>query len=406
MFHDVLYPGVWAIGLIATPPWNIISQASPPGQNVIPFQNPSILGGAPPFTIGGAPSFPSSLQGAAWQVHTTPYMMQYNLNIQREIVQGTVLSVGYVGSRGVNLITGNENNPVPYSIDANGVYHFTQTTVGSGRSNPALGTFPLGPNGTNSNYNSLQASVNRRLTQNVQAQMSYTYSKCIDTGDAYLGSLAGNAPNINSNPYDFSVDRSRCAYDVTQTLRVNSLVTLPFHGNRFIEGWQLSGILAASTGMQFNVTDGVDQSNQITGVPRPNYSPNNPALAIGGISYPACNNHPILEGASMYFNPNCFSQEAFGTLGNFGREGLVGPGLVNLDIGLLKDTKIRENWNLQFRAEVFNILNHTNLSFPASALFTGTPNSTATLGRVSTAGQITTYAVPSREIQLGLKLIF
>jgi len=406
MFHDVLYPGVWAIGLIATPPWNIISQVSPSGQNVIPFQNPSILGGGAPFTTGGAPSFPSSLQGAAWQVHTTPYMMQYNLNIQREIMQGTVASVGYVGSRGVNLITGNENNPVPHTVDASGVYHFAQTSIGSGRSNPALGTFPLGPNGTNSSYNSLQASLNRRLTHNVQAQMSYTFSKCISTGDAYLGSLAGNAPNINSNPYNFSFDRSLCAYNVSQALRVNSLVSLPFRGNRLVEGWQITGILAANTGLPFNVTDGVDQSNQITGVPRPNYSPNNPALTSGGITYPACNNQPILSGAAMYFNPNCFTQEAFGTLGNFAREGLVGPGLVNVDIGILKDTKIRENWNLQFRAELFNVLNHTNLSFPAGALFTGTPSPTTTLGRASTGGQITTYAAPSREIQLGLKLVF
>jgi hypothetical protein len=181
---------------------------------------------------------------------------------------------------------------------------------------------------------------------------------------------------------------------------------LPFRGNRLVEGWQITGILAANTGLPFNVTDGVDQSNQITGVPRPNYSPNNPALTSGGITYPACNNQPILSGAAMYFNPNCFTQEAFGTLGNFAREGLVGPGLVNVDIGILKDTKIRENWNLQFRAELFNVLNHTNLSFPAGALFTGTPSPTTTLGRASTGGQITTYAAPSREIQLGLKLVF
>jgi hypothetical protein len=406
MFHDVLYPGAWAIGLLATPPWNIVSQVSPSGQNNIVFQNPSLLGGAAPFTTGGVPAFPSSLQGAAWQVHTTPYMMQYNLNVQRELIQGTVLMVGYVGSRGVNLISGNENNPVPYTIDARGVYHFTQTTVGSGRSNPALGTFPLGPNGTNTDYNSLQASLNRRLTHNVQAQVSYTYSKCISTGDSYLGSLAGNTPNIYSNPYNFSTDRSVCAYDTTHTFRLNSLITLPFHGNRLLEGWQLSTIIAANSGAPFNVTDGVDQSNQITGVPRPNYTPNNPAATIGGISYPACNNQPILEGAARYFNPNCFTQQDFGTLGNLGRNALVGPSLVDVDMGLLKDTKIRENWNLQFRAEVFNLFNHTNLSFPAAALFTGTPTATTTLGRVSTAGQITTYSVPSREIQLGLKLVF
>lgn len=333
-------------------------------------------------------------------------MIQYNLNIQREIARGTVLSVGYVGSHGVNLITGQEQNPVPYTTDANGVYHFRPTATGSNRTNPALAGFSLGVNGTNSRYNSLQASLNRRLTRNVEAQASYTYSKCLGTGDATLGSLSGNSPTLYSNPYDRQPDYAACGYNVTQTLRVNSLVALPFRGKRLVEGWQISGILAAATGLPFNVTDGVDQSNQINGVPRPNYAPNNPAVTVNGISYPACDNHPILGTVGMWFNPNCFSQEAFGTLGNFAREGLYGPGLVNLDAALLKSTRIREDWNLQFRAELFNILNHTNLSYPASAIFTGTPSPTTTLGRVSTAGQITTYAAPSREIQLGLKLLF
>jgi len=407
MFHEVLYAGVWAIGFINSPPWNILTQASPSGQNVVPFQNPSIGGGAAPFTLGtAAPPLPSISIGYAYQLNRTPYMIQYNFNVQREIVQGTVLSVGYVGSHGVNLITGQEQNPVPYTIDANGVYHFSRGAAGSGRINPALAGFSLGVNGTNSRYNSLQASLNRRLTHNVQAQVSYTYSKCLGTGDATLGSLSANSPTLYSNPHDRAPDYSVCGYNVTQALRVNSLVALPFHGNRLVEGWQLSGILAANTGLPFNVTDGVDQSNQINGVPRPDYAPNNPAITVGGVSYPACNNHPFLGTVRTWFNPNCFNPEAFGTLGNFSREGLYGPGLVNVDMALLKSTRIRENVNLQFRAEVFNILNHTNLSYPASALFTGTPSPTATLGRVSTAGQITTYAAPSREIQLGLKLLF
>ena len=101
-----------------------------------------------------------------------------------------MLSVGYVGSHGVNLITGSEQNPVPYTIDSSGVYHFARTTVGSFRINPAIGGFTLGVNGTNSRYNSLQAALNRRLTHDIQAQVSYTYSKCLGTGDASLGSLS------------------------------------------------------------------------------------------------------------------------------------------------------------------------------------------------------------------------
>jgi hypothetical protein len=312
----------------------------------------------------------------------------------------------------VNLITGQEQNPVPYTVDSAGVYHFAATSVGSQRINPKLAGFSLGVNGTNSRYDSLQAALNRRLTHNVQAQLSYTFSKCLGTGDATLGSLSANSPTLYSNPHDRSPDYSVCGYNVTEALRLNSVVALPFRGNRLVEGWQLAGILTANSGLPFNVTDGVDQSNQINGVPRPNYAPDNPAATLNGIAYPACNNHPILGTVGMWFNPNCFVQEPFGTLGNFAREALYGPGLADLDFALLKSTKIREAWNLQFRAEFFNVLNHTNLSYPgstgstAATVFTGTPSLTAILGRNPTAGQITTYAVPSREVQLGLKLIF
>jgi hypothetical protein len=413
MFHQVIYAGIYAIGYINSPPWKVITQTSP--TNAVIFQNPS-YGGAPVLSTGGVPAVPSVSAGNAWQIDRNPYMTQYNLNIQREIVQGTVLTVGYIGSHGVNLTTGLELNPVPAAIDANGVYHFAPTSTGSQRTNPALGSFTLGINGTTSRYNSVQASVNRRLTKNVQAQIAYTYSRCMSTGDASgVQSLSANAPITNENPYNREYDRSVCAFNVTQALTVNSLLALPFRGNRLIEGWQISGILATNTGLPFNITNGAngtaDISNQINGVSRPDYAPNSPAATIRGISYPACNNHPILGGATMYFNPTCFSQEAFGTLGNFGREGLTGPRLFNLDLALLKSTRIRESLNLQFRAEVFNILNHTNLGLPgaggnASPIFTGTATPTAVLARVPTAGQITSFAVPSREIQLGLKLIF
>ena len=406
MFHEILSAGIWGIGFINSPPWNIISQTSASGTNNVTFQNPQIAGGGAPFSIGapGAPSLPSTTIGYAWQINRTPYMEQYNLNIQRELFQGTVLSVGYVGSHGVNLISGVQENPTGYTIDSNGVYHFNGV-----RRNPNLGSSTLGVNGTNSRYNSLQASLNRRLSHNLQAQASYTWSRCLGTGDATLGSLSGNSPTVFSNPFDRQPDYSVCGYNVTQAFRLNGLYTLPFHGNRLVDGWQLTGILSATTGLPFNISAGADQSNQLgAGGTRPNYAPNNPAFTVPNtnITYPACNNTPILGGATMYYNPNCFSQQAFGTLGNFAREGLVGPGLVDLDMGLLKTTKITEGLTIQFRAEAFNLFNHTNLSLPLSAIFSGTPSATTTLQHVTNAGQILTPAVPSREIQLGLKLIF
>jgi hypothetical protein len=244
----------------------------------------------------------------------------------------------------------------------------------------------------------------------VQAQVSYTYSKCLGTGDATLATLGQNVPTLYSNPHYWQADYSVCGFSVTQALRLNSLVALPFHKNRLVAGWQLSGILTANSGLPFNISDGVDQSNQVNGQVRPDYAPNNPASG----PYPACNNHPYLRTVALWFNPNCFVPQAYGTLGNLGREALYGPGMVNVDFAVLKSTKIRENMDLQFRAEFFNILNHTNLSFPTSlggamgglAIFTGTPSPTTTLGRVPSAGQILTYSSPSREIQFGLKLIF
>ncbi len=409
-FHDVVFPGEYVVAFNNSPPLNQITQATPT------FPTPFVGSTAPNISLNN---------GNDWKADKTPYLIEYNLNIQREILSGTVLSVGYVGSHGVNNFTEQEQNPVPYTINANGVYVFSPTcgatnTVGgparcatgvSGRTNGALGSFPIGENGSTSHYNSLQASLNRRLTRSVQAQVSYTYSKCTSDGDAALASLSGNSPTVYENPYQRAADESLCSYNVTQALRVNTLVNLPFHGNRFVEGWQISGILAANTGLPFNVTDGVDQSNQLetgatVGTARPNYSPNNPAATLGGVSYPACNNNPILGTASLWFNPNCFTQEAFGTLGNFGREGLIGPGLVNLDLGILKTTKLRENMTLQFRAELFNLFNHTNLSLPISTVFSGTPSATTTLGHVSNSGQILGPASPSREVQFGLKLLF
>ena len=117
IFHEVLAPGVWGVSWTAAPPWTLLTQTSPSGTAVVPFQNPSISGGAVPFSLGAAaPPIPSIGTGYAWQINRTPYMMQYNLNVQREVMAGTIASVGYVGSHGVNLISGNQQNPVGYTI--------------------------------------------------------------------------------------------------------------------------------------------------------------------------------------------------------------------------------------------------------------------------------------------------
>ncbi len=173
---------------------------------------------------------PTSSVALGWDWHNSiaPYLIQYNLNIQREITQGTVLTVAYVGSHGVDLFTDVEDNPPAATIDSNGVYHFGTVNPATGkitlnpRLNPAFTNLILGTPGTTSRYNSVQGSLNRRLSRSVQAQLSYTFSRCIDDGgDGPVSSLNGvDTSVIYENPYlRDPYDKGRCMYNATSVLR-------------------------------------------------------------------------------------------------------------------------------------------------------------------------------------------
>jgi len=123
----------------------------------------------------------------------------------------------------------------------------------------------------------------------------------------------------------------------------------------------------------------------------------------------------VTGNPNQWFNPACFSEPEPGTPGNLGRTSVPGPGLVNLDFSVLKDTripKISEAFDVQFRAEFFNIFNHANFALPTATLYSlggysivnGVPTSTVNVA--STAGQITATATTSRQIQFGMKILF
>ena len=140
-----------------------------------------------------------------------------------------------------------------------------------------------------------------------------------------------------------------------------------------------------------NITDGYDQATGGSVY----------ALAARPNLKPGFSNNPIIGTANQWFDPNAFSIQAPGTLGNLGRNTVRGPHYADLDFSLTKETRISERINTQFRAEFFNILNHTNLGLPAATLFvntTGTPT--------GSAGQITTIVGTPRQIQFALKIIF
>jgi hypothetical protein len=286
---------------------------------------------------------------------------------------------GYVGSEGRNLLTLREMNPYLATVDAAGIYHFSST-----RLNPRFNTIQLATQGTTSSYDSLQLSLNRAFSSNVQSQINYTWSSCIDTGGSPLGSLnGGNSPTAWSNPYDQSVDRGPCYFNTTHALRANAVVALPFSGNPLIEGWQVTGIVSANSGLPYTISTGFDRAF-VGGGGRPN-------LVAG------CDLHA--GRVAQWYNPNCFELQPAGTLGNLGRNSMRGPAQVVVDMALLKDTQLTGSVRAQFRAEVFNILNRANFGLPAANIFTAS-------GRNPTAGQITSTVTTARQIQLGLKLIF
>jgi hypothetical protein len=383
IFHEQVEARTYAPGYISAAPSGFILDQPPTGG--IPF--PSI------------PNVPfDHTQGISYRgSNHAPYAIQYNLTVQREIFAHSVLSLAYVGSHGVHLFNqGNENLPIPCgSASAPRPSWCPATPSGSPGSagNPFTGqlTNPsfaeladAAPNST-SLYRSFQASLNRQFGAAFQSQISYSWSRCVDDGSATypLEDSFGL-----SNPFNRSLNRGPCAFNRSQNLAVNALYSLPFRRNRLVSGWQLAGLVAATTGLPVNVADGYDQS-LAGGWARPNYSG-----AAGCHPYEIVNK-PIAGPAIQYYNPACYALEPLGTDGNVGRNSIYGPGMFNADLSIIKRTAITEKVKSELRVETFNLFNRANFGLPNPSVFTG-----------PTGGQITTLATPPRQVQFAIRLLF
>ncbi len=385
IFHEQVEARTYALSYDSAPPSAFVLDEPPTGG--IPFP-----------AIQNKPLY-QSLGVSYARTTEAPYVMQYNLTIQREIFAHAIVSLGYIGSRGVHLFSiVNENLPVPCSAAQNplpswcpaapsGVPGLSGNPFTGLLTNPNFGVLNDAAPTSTSRYNALQASLNRQFGTTFQVQASWSWSRCIDIGSA-SGPQEGS-PAV-TDPYDQLLDRGPCAFNRSQNITVNGLYSLPFGRNRLVSGWQLAGLVTGASGLPVNVVDGFDQSLGGGGeAPRPNYSG-----AAGCHPYQILN-RPIAGPAVQYFNPGCYSLEAPGTEGNVGRDSIYGPGLFNVDFSIIKRTKIREKFDSEFRAEFFNLFNRANLGLPNANVFTG-----------PTAGQITTLATPPRQIQFALRLSF
>jgi hypothetical protein len=382
-------------------------------QNV-PFNKPGRLANPPresfPYPDLNALGTEATPQGYAVDYDLSqPYVLQYNLTVEREVMPGNVLSIGYVGTKGVHLGRMFDNTAIP-QVSSDGRKFFP---VGAPRRNPNFALARYRTFDANSHYDALQVGFKKKLSRGSMFQASYTFSKFIDHMSGTVGgSDFGNSSVSAQDGDDLSAEKALSAYDMRHKLSASYGYELPFgrgavgFRRKLIQGWQLNGILSTYTGVPINVRNNTNRSrnNSIGAITeRPNLvagASNSPtsgtSLGCTGIAAGT-----LLGTADYWFDPCSFVLQDAGFFGNLGRNTLIGPGKASLDFSLFKNTALGESRNLQFRAEFFNLLNRVNLGSPNSTVFTN--NSGAPSGN---AGRITGTNGTARQIQFALKLTF
>jgi outer membrane receptor protein involved in Fe transport len=324
----------------------------------------------------------------------TSRALQYNLNVQHQLGTNTVIMIGYNGSRGTHGIAfGNYNMP-----EAQWDGLSLAIPLGATLRNAAFDSIPLTTMNSNSRYNGLIFSFQRRFSEGLRAQLSYTFSKATSMSDTdqTTNTVGGGGTGQMKYPYDMKVQNATSGYSVPHVLSINYSYEIPLgRGSTGIvkyltSGWQVTGIVKAQNGQPIWITAAVPAALNALGVA--GRSPNH----VLGFS----REDIVLGGPDKYFSLEAFAPPGARQLGNLGRNSLQGPGLFRWDFGLTKDSSLTERLGLQFRAEFFNLLNRANFGAPASSVFNaaGAP--------VGNAGVITNTVGTARQIQFGLKLSF
>lgn len=350
-----------------------------------------------------------------------PTLISYTLGIEQEITPNTSLTIRYIGSHGYHELIGvDANEPVPVICPASpcpAVYPANFPAPLAGRPVPAgsyyipFGTPKANPSLANtwtwfsvgdSSYNALQLDFNHRFSHGLYFRAAYTWSKALDDGDSLNQTTAGNAPGLVANPYDVKADWGLATYDVRNLASIGTVYDLPIgYGRRFanqwnafaeglVSGWSVNSIVLLQGGFPF--------TPQLSYNPSNNGDTRNPVRPFLNPDFTA----PIVTGdVNQWFNPAAFLAPPpnSGFYGNLGRNTLIGPGLATWDFSAVKDTRLKERLNLQFRAEIFNLLNRANFNTPNLIVFTPS-------GVSGTAGAITSTATTARQVQFALRLLW
>ena len=381
-------------------------------------------------TSGASSVSPSTVQPDI----STPSVLAWSLRVEQQVAPNTSLTIGYVGSHSYHQILSEDlNEPAsvvcpaascPASLAAGTIYYPTIT-----KPNPALVNTTSWVSEGSSSYNALEVDLRRSLANGLAFRANYTYARNLDDGSAWNTSVSANTPAFVAYPNNPGLDWGPAATDIRHVAAINGSYELPLGQNhrflstaspvvnRAISGITLSAIATLESGFPFspqlgyNPTGSGDSRNPV----RPNVNP-----AFTGSHY---TQGSTAQRVAQYFNPAAFSAPIStlnssgsiigGAVGNLGRDTLTGPGYADLDLSLAKTTQVTERVRAQFRAEFFNILNHTNLQTPAETVFSSAPTLTTVAGvstytppPVSPTAGVITSAATTRQIQLGLKFLF
>ena len=351
----------------------------------------------------------------------TPTLISWSLRVQTELTPDTALSIGYIGSHGYHELVGVDANepfpticpasPCPATYPSSFPGALANAPVPAGTYYIPAGTAKPNANIANtwtwfsrgdSNYNALQVDANHRFSHGFSIRGVYTWSKALDDGDSLNATTAGNAPGLVSNPFNLRADYGLATYDVRNVAVINAIYSLPFgrgqamanslqgFSNGLVSGWSVNSVVTLQDGFPF--------TPQLSYNPSNNGDTRNPVRPFVN---PDFHGPVILGKPSQWFDPNAFLQPPpnSGFYGNLGRDTLIGPGLATWDFSIVKNTALRERLSLQFRAEIFNLLNRVNFNTPNLIAFTPT-------GVSGTAGAISGTSTTARQVQFGLKLLW
>lgn len=326
----------------------------------------------------------------------SPYLMQFNISVERALKGGWTLSAAYAGSRGLHLFRVGDANLAPESI-VNGVKVYRPEL---GRRNRNFTGIWQRVTDAQSFYNSLQWTAVRRFSHGLRAQASYTFSRSVDDTSGINSQDYDNSVQYGMDWYDRKMDRGLSSFHAAHVAVFNWTWDLPLGHSRkgaagaLLKGWQLNNITTVQSGHPFTVRLGFNRSGNLNTT---SFSMHERPNIKAGYS-----NNPILGDPDRYWDIHAFELQPANTRGNLGRNTLIGPGLASVDLSLVKSCRLDERRSLQFRVETFNAANTPNFAVPTGRIaFTNAAGAIA-----PNWGRISSTVTSSRQIQMGLKLLF